>query len=83
MEPARSILVCEEDAATRAFLADNLAPDGYHVASTRTKAGALAALEARQPDLVICDVNGDTLELLDAVRQEPTASPPTSTPTCR
>ena len=68
MEPTRSILVCEEDAATRAFLADNLTADGYHVLSAGTKAGALAELETSQPDLVICDVNGDTLELIDAVR---------------
>ena len=68
MEPTRSILVCEEDAATRAFLTDNLTADGYHVLSARTKAGALAELEGRQPDLVLCDVNGDTLALVDAVR---------------
>jgi DNA-binding response OmpR family regulator len=69
MEPTRSILVCEEDAATREFLADNLAADGYHVLVADAKAAALAKLDARQPDLVICDVNGDTLDLLDAVRQ--------------
>ena len=33
------------------------------------KTAALELLEARQPDLVVCDVNGDTLGLLDAVRQ--------------
>jgi DNA-binding response OmpR family regulator len=68
MEPTRSILVCEEDPAARAFLADNLAADGYHVLVAGSKAGALAKLETSQPDLVICDVNGDTLELIDAVR---------------
>jgi len=69
MEPTRSILLCEEDAATRAFLADNLAADGYHMLAADTKAAGLAELHARQPELVICDVNGDTLDLLDAVRQ--------------
>jgi DNA-binding response OmpR family regulator len=69
MEPARSILLCEEDAATREFLADNLTADGYQTVACATKAVALAELEARQPELVICDVNGDTLDLLDAVRQ--------------
>jgi DNA-binding response OmpR family regulator len=70
MESTTSILLCEEDAPTREFLADNLLADGYRVLVAETKAAALAALEARQPDLVICDVNGDTLGLLDAVREE-------------
>jgi DNA-binding response OmpR family regulator len=68
MEPTRSILLCEEDAPTRTFLADNLIADGYQVLPAETKAAALAELETCQPDLVICDVNGDTLGLLDAVR---------------
>jgi DNA-binding response OmpR family regulator len=68
MESTTSILLCEEDAPTREFIADNLLADGYRVLVAETKAAALAALEARQPDLVICDVNGDTLGLLDAVR---------------
>jgi DNA-binding response OmpR family regulator len=68
MEPTHSILLCEEDAATRGFLADNLIADGYDVITADSKPAALAKLASRQPDLVICDVNGDTLELLDAVR---------------
>ena len=69
MQPARQILIAEEDAATRAFLADNLTADGYEVLLADDKPSALAKLDAKQPDLVVCDVNGDTLELLDAVRQ--------------
>jgi DNA-binding response OmpR family regulator len=69
MEPARIILVVEEDPATRAFLADNLTADGYDVLLADDKTAALAKLAAKRPDLVVCDVNGDTLELLDAVRQ--------------
>jgi DNA-binding response OmpR family regulator len=69
MEPTRSILLCDEDAATRAFLAENLAADGYRVLVADSKAVALAALGSYQPDLVVFDVNGDTLGLLDAVRQ--------------
>jgi DNA-binding response OmpR family regulator len=69
MQPTRSILLAEEDAATRAFLTDNLTADGYEVLGADSKAAAVAKLEARQPDLVICDVNGDTLDLLDAVRR--------------
>jgi DNA-binding response OmpR family regulator len=69
MQPTFSILICEEDAATRAFVADNLATDGYEVLVADFKAAALAKLETRQPDLVICDVNGETLGFLDAVRR--------------
>jgi DNA-binding response OmpR family regulator len=69
MQPTHSILLCEGQAATRAFLADNLIADGYQVMLADSKAAALAKLETRQPDLVVCDVNGETLELLDAVRR--------------
>jgi DNA-binding response OmpR family regulator len=69
MEPTRTILLAEEDPATRGFLADNLTADGYQVLLADEKAAALAKLATRQPDLVICDVNGETLGLLDAVRQ--------------
>jgi DNA-binding response OmpR family regulator len=68
MKSLTTILLCEEDAATRAFLADNLTADGFEVYVAKDKAAALLALELRRPDLVICDVNGDTLGLLDAVR---------------
>src|SRR4051812_48846855 len=67
METAYTILLVEEDAATRAFLADNLAADDYHVVETQNRREALRALRAG-PDLVVCDVNGDTLGLLDAIR---------------
>jgi DNA-binding response OmpR family regulator len=69
MQSQTTILLCEEDAATRAFLADNLTADGFEVYVVNDKPSALTALELRQPDLVICDVNGDTLGLLDAVRE--------------
>ena len=68
MKAGTTILLAEDDAATRAFLADNLTADGYEVYVVNDKPSALTALELRQPDLVICDVNGDTLGLLDAVR---------------
>jgi DNA-binding response OmpR family regulator len=69
MDSTTSILLTEEDPATRAFLADNLIADGYGVVLADSKAAALAKLETRQPDMVICDVNGETLDLLDAVRR--------------
>jgi len=69
MEPTSSILLTDEDPAARTFLADNLTADGYEVLLADSKPAALAKLGTRQPDLVICDVNGDTLGLLDAIRQ--------------
>jgi len=68
MEPTRSILLAEEDDATREFLADNLTADGYRVLVAEDKATALTLLDLKHADLVVCDVNGDTLGLLDAIR---------------
>jgi DNA-binding response OmpR family regulator len=67
-ESSRSILLAEEDPTTRTFLADNLTADGYTMLLAENRASALKVLEAERPDLVICDVNGETLGLLDAVR---------------
>jgi DNA-binding response OmpR family regulator len=69
MEPTPSILLAAEDAATRAFLANNLIADGFRVLTAEDRTAALTTLDSEQPDLVICDVNGETLGLLDAVRQ--------------
>jgi DNA-binding response OmpR family regulator len=69
MKPARSILLADEDAATCGFLADNLTADGYRVLVADDKPAALDLLETERPDLVVCDVNGDTLGLLDAIRE--------------
>jgi DNA-binding response OmpR family regulator len=68
MHQKRSILVAEEDHVTRTFLGDNLTADGYEVLIAEDRASALRVLEAEHPDLVVCDVNGETLSLLDAVR---------------
>ena len=63
-----TILLAEEHDATRAFLADNLTADGYRVLIAPDRAKALALLATAHPDLILVDVNGQTLELLDAVR---------------
>jgi DNA-binding response OmpR family regulator len=68
MTTTRTILVAVEDAETRAFLAENLTADGYAVVPADDKSSALARIAAKAPDLVVCDVNGDTLGVLDAVR---------------
>lgn len=69
---ATQVLVIEDDEATAAFLADNLAADGYGVWVVETVAEALRAIERRGPDLALLDVGlGESsgLEILDFVRR--------------
>jgi DNA-binding response OmpR family regulator len=66
-----SLLVVEDDQATAAFLAENLAADGFKVATASGAGEGLRALEVRGPQLVILDLmleDGSGLELLDRVR---------------
>ena len=66
-----SLLVVEDDEATRSFLADNLAADGFAVATAVDAGEALRAIEVRQPDLVLLDLVLDGpsgLVVLDRVR---------------
>jgi DNA-binding response OmpR family regulator len=66
-----SVLVVEDDEATRAFLCDQLAADGYRVAGAGGVAEALRALEVRRPDVVLLDLilsDGHGLAVLDRVR---------------
>ena len=62
------ILVVEESERTRAFLAEQLAADGYEVLLAESRRHALALLGTHRPQLVLADLNGHTLVLLDAVR---------------
>jgi len=62
----QTILLADEDDAARAFLATNLTADGYLVTAAEDRSKAIALLSVDQP--VIADVNGQTLDLLDAVR---------------
>jgi DNA-binding response OmpR family regulator len=67
----RSVLVVEDDDATRAFLLDNFAADGFRVAGASGAGEALRAIEVRQPSLVVLDLvldDGNGLVLLDRVR---------------
>src|SRR5437667_9852 len=72
MDPRReSLLLVEDDEATRTFLADNLAADGFQVASATAPDEAIRAIEVRQPDLVVLDLileGGSGLRVLDRVR---------------
>jgi DNA-binding response OmpR family regulator len=67
----QSLLVVEDDEATAAFLADNLAADGYKVAIAGGAGEGLRAIEVRSPSLVVLDLlleDANGLELLDRVR---------------
>jgi len=62
------ILIVEEDSVTRSFLADELVADGYRILLAETRQHALHLLAEHHPQLVLADLNGQTLGLLDAVR---------------
>lgn len=67
-----TILVVEDNRATRTFLAENLASDGYDLLEAGTFAEGLEALARSFPDLVIVDLglpDGDGLDLLRFVRE--------------
>jgi DNA-binding response OmpR family regulator len=68
---SRLALVVEDDDATRAFLLDNLAADGFRVAGAGGVGEGLRAIEVRQPSVVVLDLalgDGSGLTLLDRVR---------------
>ena len=70
MDEQRSILVVEDDEATRAFLLDNLAADGFRVAGATSPGEGVRAIEVRRPSLVVLDIaleEGSGLDLLDRV----------------
>jgi DNA-binding response OmpR family regulator len=67
-EPTHTILLVEEHEQTRTFLADQLTADGYEILLAHNRAHALHLLSSHHPQLVLADINGETLELLDAVR---------------
>jgi DNA-binding response OmpR family regulator len=65
---AAKVLVAEEDEVAREFLAENLTADGYEVRTADSREQAVARLSVQQPDVIVLDVNGKTLELIDAIR---------------
>jgi CheY-like chemotaxis protein len=62
------LLLADEDDAARTFLTENLTADGYHVEEARDRDEALQRLRTSTPDLILADVNGRTLGLLDWLR---------------
>lgn len=70
-DTAATILVVEDDPATRTFLADNLIADGFLVVEAAGVRKGLELLGTAYPDLVLVDVNlpdGSGLELVRTVR---------------
>jgi DNA-binding response OmpR family regulator len=71
VDDQRLILVVEDDEATRMFLLDNLAADGFRVAGASSGGEGLRAIEVRQPNLVVLDLaleDSSGLDLLDRLR---------------
>ncbi|MFL5821938.1 MAG: response regulator transcription factor [Solirubrobacteraceae bacterium] len=67
-----TILVVEDNRATRTFLADNLTADGYELLEADCVSEAWEALEGAFPDLAVIDLglpDGDGLDLLRRVRE--------------
>lgn len=70
-DDASTILLVEDDAATRTFLADNLTADGYDVLLAETCADGLRLLESKFPDLALLDLNlpdGSGYDVVRSVR---------------
>ena len=65
---APRLLVADENPTTCTFLQDNLTADGYHVDTAATSNDAFAYLRDAVPNLILVDVNGTTLALVDHVR---------------
>ena len=66
-----TILVVEDDDATRTFLGDNLTADGHEVLVADTARDGLRLLEYKYPDLAVVDLvlpDQDGLELIARVR---------------
>jgi len=67
----QSVVVVEDDDATRTFLIDNLNADGFKAVGAAGAGEGLRAIEVRRPSLLVLDLmlgDGNGLELLDRVR---------------
>jgi DNA-binding response OmpR family regulator len=76
-EMAATILIVEDHATTRSFLADNLVADGYDLLQAESAAHAERLIESSCPDLAIIDLglpDRDGLDVLGHIRDgEPVA----------
>jgi DNA-binding response OmpR family regulator len=66
--PSATILLVEDHLATRTFLADNLAADGYEVLEAESAAEAHQLIETAFPDVAIVDLGLPDRDGLDLVR---------------
>jgi len=64
-----TILVAEDDATTRTFLADELTADGYELLVAETAADAIRLIGTKYPDLVLLDVGLPDASGLEIVRR--------------
>ncbi len=67
-----TLLLIEDDAAPRTFLADNLTADGYEVVPAETARDGARLLESKYPDLALVDVglpDGSGYDVLRRVRE--------------
>jgi DNA-binding response OmpR family regulator len=69
MDGAHTILLVEDDDATRTFLADNLTADGFDMLVADCVRDGRRLLEAKFPDLVVVDVMLPDAAGLDLVRE--------------
>jgi len=63
-----TILVAEDDDATRTFIADNLTADGYELIVADCGRHALRLLETKFPDLAVLDLGLPDTDGLDLIR---------------
>ena len=71
-DDASTIVLVEDDDATRSFLADNLIADGHDVLPADCARDGLRLMETKFPDLALIDVglpDGSGLELVRRVRE--------------
>ena len=71
-DDASTILVVEDDDATRSFLTDNLAADGHDVVAADSARHGWRLMETKFPDLALIDVglpDGSGLDLIRQVRE--------------
>ena len=67
MEGIYTVLVADECDATRTFVADDLAADGYMTLAAGSREQPLVLVCERLAHVLVLDINGRTLALLDAV----------------
>jgi CheY-like chemotaxis protein len=69
VERQRVVLVVDDDAAVRGFIAEALGGEGYRVVEAADGQGALDAVEAAPPDLILLDVNMPGIDGWDVLQE--------------